>query len=98
MLETQIGINLAKEVTKTPLPVNEMDDEICLGLTGNGIFSTKSTTWLAHGLETNLEDGNPFGWIWKPVLSKARLRHARGMRRQPERIQGVRRCGFPDAM
>jgi len=37
-------------ILATPIPYNDITDSICWDLSGNGNFSTKSATWLAHGL------------------------------------------------
>ena len=41
---------LLQLILTTPIPYNNIPNSICWGLSGNGNFSTKSATWLAHGL------------------------------------------------
>jgi len=49
----------------TPLPFNPLSDSICWVLSGSGEFSTKSATWIAHGLDFHKSPEWEFSWIWK---------------------------------
>ena len=40
--------DLVQSVRETPIPITEVPDSFCWGLTDSGEFSTKSATWKAH--------------------------------------------------
>lgn len=63
-MQKTIGRQLAEKIGRISIPVNNMEDERCWGLTGSGVFSTKSATWLAHGLNMK-EENTSYGWLWK---------------------------------
>ena len=45
------------------IPYKDIPDSICWGLSDNGNFSTKSATWLAHGLNLTNSPSWKFSWI-----------------------------------
>ena len=47
-LKSLVSDPLLQLILATPIPYNDIPDSICWGLSGNGNFSTKSATWLAH--------------------------------------------------
>lgn len=64
-LTSAIGTRVAEEIKRIPIPCNDMEDELCLGETVNGIFLVKSATWLAYGSRNEQHENCDFNWIWK---------------------------------
>jgi len=52
-------------ILATQIPSNSIPDSICWGLSRSGEFTTKSTTWPAHGLELRQPQSWKFSWIWQ---------------------------------
>ena len=47
-LRQYVDEDILKLILATPIPFNPIPDSVCWGLSGNGLFSTKSATWAAH--------------------------------------------------
>jgi len=56
--------NIIHKILGIPIPIVDITDSFCWGLSSMGEFTTKSATWLAHH---PFQDGHtwPFNWIWK---------------------------------
>jgi len=50
-------------ILATPIPSNPIPDFVCWGLSGNGDFSTKISTWAAHGLDIKNSPSLEYSWI-----------------------------------
>ena len=58
----------------TPIPYNPIPDSICWGLSRSGDFSTKSATWVAHGLDLRKSHFWEFRCIWKlDIMPKLKI-------------------------
>ena len=55
--------HIVQTIKGIPLPVNDTFDEPCWGFSGNGEFTVKSATWLAHNFNSPAKW--EFSWIWK---------------------------------
>jgi len=65
--------DLVQAVQGIPIPVTDIPDSFCWGLTGNGEFSTKSATWKAHGI-TSEQPVWKYKWVWKVnVMPKIKI-------------------------
>jgi len=49
-LHSIVGPAYIQLILAIPFPFNTISNSVCWGLSGNVEFSTKSTTWAAHGL------------------------------------------------
>ena len=47
-----------------PIPITDVPDSFCWGLTGNGSFTIKSATWKAHDLSSD-QLAWKYKWLWK---------------------------------
>ena len=55
---------LVQKILGIPIPLTDINDSFCWGLSSSGSFTTKSATWLAQGIEQE-EPPWPFKGIWK---------------------------------
>ena len=56
--------DLVQAVQGIPIPITDVPDSFCWGLTGNGSFTTKSATWKAHDISSDHPEWK-FKWLWK---------------------------------
>jgi len=62
-LKQRLPHHIVDIVSNIPLHIDPFKDEWCWSLTRNGMFSTKSATWMCHDLDrTSTWEGK---WIWK---------------------------------
>jgi len=64
-LQNLVSDSILQLILATPIPSNAVPDSIWWGLSGNGNFSTKTATWIAHGLNLTNSPSWEFSWIWK---------------------------------
>lgn len=64
-LRSTIGPQMERTISTIQVPSNDIEDEMCWGLTGDGIFSIKSVTWLAQGIQPDDKPTIDAQWIWK---------------------------------
>ena len=73
-LRQVVDEDILKLILATPIPFNPILDSVCWGLSGNGLFSTKSATWAAHDLNLVASPSWPFHWIWHlDIMPKLKL-------------------------
>jgi len=41
--------DIVQKITGIPIPISDIKDSFCWGLSSSGAFTTNSATWLAHG-------------------------------------------------
>ena len=63
-LNSIIGLDQLQLILGTPLPSHPLPNSVCWGLFGNGEFSTKTTTWVVHGLNLAHKRIWEYSWIW----------------------------------
>ena len=54
---------IVQKILGIPIPLSDIHDSICWGLSSSGAFTTKSATWLAHGIAQE-EPSWLFKGIW----------------------------------
>ena len=66
LLNTTLNYHpIIQKILGTTLSVFPRDDSFCWGINSSGKFSTKSATWMAHGVYPHTASKWPFYWIWK---------------------------------
>ena len=69
-----VDTNSLQLILATPIPSNQLPDSICWGLSSTDNFSSKSATWLAHGLDLTTATPWEFSWIWTlDVMPKLKI-------------------------
>ena len=64
---------LVHKILGIPVPLTDINDSFCWGLSSSGSFTTKSATWLAQGIEPE-QSPWPFKGIWKlDILPKIKI-------------------------
>jgi len=56
---------IIQKIQGIAIPMHETKDSFCWGLNSSGDFSTKSATWMAHGIQSHETSKCSYKWKWK---------------------------------